>query len=536
MKHIFNHSIGFFAALVSSSFILTASLFISFASILTPKWNSFSYNEETFNYGMLDCDDCPAEYKNTNPNCLVAISCKEDSSSELCSIGRKLMRARSSVISSEVIAGLFTILLLERLFYMLFRKAYGKLWIFYALIGVVTSSKFAGFLSYIEITQSKISSNCDNNKNICNSDGPNYLLSSLILSGIGCGFVILAIILRNKAEDKEKELKGLENGYILMNGKVAAVILLGALFTGLALDWDWISFQSPKKMTGTIISMDTYRKNSISIHNLDYNCISGPSCASESDLAITQRECAAFDKLSKAGYIYYWMITFSLLFLVLWLEHLLYLVLKKQFGASELNYVWPSLCVLFNLIGIISWFNLSEVSYRANCRVKASDDNISFCPEDGPILSIVSLFCEFFAAVFYCVIYSKKFGKIEHKVFPGQHKLEKSKLSKKILEVPAMDDCNVTKDNEDSITEKTSARMSGILNRPSTGEDATSAFFRKGKDKDLLKSKGEICVTCESDLDEINIIIGNCGHNIHKKCQGRCDGEKLCEDCLKNLE
>ncbi|CAG9322581.1 unnamed protein product [Blepharisma stoltei] len=540
MKLIFKHPLFFFVIILAALIVLSSALFISFASILTPEWNSFSYKEETFNYGIFDCIDCPVGFEHTNPNCVYSLSCSQDSSSDLCSTGKKLIQARSSVISCETVAGVLTILLIERYIYMLMRRGYGKVWIFYTLIGLITGSKLAGFLSYIELTNSKISSSCDTNDEICNNNGPYYMLTSLILSAIGCGLGAVVLRFRNKKLDKEKIIEGLESS-AMISGKVLPVLLIGAAFTGLALGWDWISFQAPKTSTGTLLSMNSYYKYGDFIKNLDFDCISGPACANKSGLALSQRECNAFDKVNNAGRVYYWMVSFSLLFLLLWIENLINVLRKKEFGISESNYVWPALCVILNLIGIISWFNISGVTYGANCRVKAGDNDISFCSEEGPTFAIISLICEFFAAMFYCLLYAQKSSTTTHQIFPGQKTLSKSKLGKIILEYPQFDDCNVTKD-QDSSFDKDLMRSPSIMYRPNTRDTVDSDYLYKRKDtqdSEIYKAKetlAEICLTCESQLDQISIVTGNCGHNIHIKCHGRCDGEKLCEDCLKSLE
>mmetsp|Transcript_32092 Transcript_32092/g.31829 ORF Transcript_32092/g.31829 Transcript_32092/m.31829 type:complete len:208 (+) Transcript_32092:786-1409(+) len=87
------------------------------------------------------------------------------------------------------------------------------------------------------------------------------------------------------------------------------------------------------------------------------------------------------------------------------MENLTYIVLRKQFGFSETNFLWPPLCVLFGLIAILNWFSISEASYNGSCKVEAGDENISFCVDQGATFSMISTMCLFLAGILYCVIY-----------------------------------------------------------------------------------------------------------------------------------
>lgn len=363
----------------------------------------------------------------------------------------------------------------------------------YVLICLITGSKLAGFLSYNEFANSNFNENCDKEE-ICNHEGPRYLLSSLVLSALGSLVVLLVIKYRNRKDDILIYVDGLENSVSIIGSKVVPVILIGTVFLGLSMSWDWVSYQTPTTYKGGILTLDEI----FGIKNLMFNCISGPKCAMNSALISDQRLCNSFDKLYYAGRVYYWLISMTLLFLCLWLENLYFVIKKIQFGILMTNYLWPILTSMFSLISIGSWFYLSEVSYGADCRVKAGDPDTTFCAEEGPTFGLISIVCYFFAAIFYCLLYTKRSSlNPKTQIHPNfRRKLSSSNISKIILEYPSKqnNECSITKDFIDEDVIKPYQDTPRISKRPQTVETTNSDLILNHED-----SLEQICLSCGTE-------------------------------------
>ncbi|CAG9335594.1 unnamed protein product [Blepharisma stoltei] len=516
-----------FMAVTGSIISFIASIVISLLSIFFVNWSKFSISGQSFNYSLLQCTDCSSEFSKTFYTCLSQLSCPD--SSDFCDKGKNVYYAFSIVIFCEIFSVTFICFLLERLVFMFLKKDHGKSWIFYVLAPLILVSKLVELGCYFGLTESNLNGNCDADNEICNESGPLLMVISVFLTSIG-GALSLALIYKIKSSRDSVAYKRNEEIMAWFSQRIFPAILISILFIGLSFGFNWISYQDNKQNYGTLLNLNEFKDKS----TMNYSCISGPTCAQAMGTPQLQRYCNAFDRVYNAGNTYITMITISLLFLFLWIEGLIYTIFNSKFGISELNYVWPTMCVLFHFMGTVGWFTISDGSFSANCNVASEDTDISFCAENGAIFSIISLISLSLTAIFYCFLFYKH-EKAKSLVQPKATKI--GGLKKIILDDQPIKDVHIEDLNDTKCMDQFDNRNSCKIEAQETYifDEAISrkASTMDTQENDLEVNPKEKCGSCKKIIQAKSTIVGECGHEIHKNCKLRRDGENRCARCPK---
>ncbi|CAG9328778.1 unnamed protein product [Blepharisma stoltei] len=439
---------------------------LSIVGIFMSEWTSFSFMEQNFHYGLFDCEKCPAEYAHTNYSCLGSLTCNDTEKDSLCDKAQLLNKAKIVLLVFEGFGTAFSLLLFERLFYMSLRKSYGNIIVFYAFSIIPAIAKLIGIGTYIILSSTNLSSNCNSDHEICNEKGPWFLIESSLISWL-CA-MLTVIILKSRDKSNEKKIKetlrfGNYDSWFLI--KATPMVLLAICFTVMGHWWDWISYHSPNRIYGSLMSMNKYEEYS----QLDYMCISGPNCAITPQYTNSIRDCNAFHKLGSASYYYLGINFVSYAFLLIWIEHLICLALKINFGIFCLNYFWPIFTTIANLCGNISWFIVSGASFSSTCRIKAGDNDISFCAEQGATLSLAGFLCFALSSILYIVILARKANGTLTEVRPEKIK------NRKIL-----DEWQINKAFEEQENSNLFRKMSTLsITRPNTQDTVLNGDFSK---------------------------------------------------------
>lgn len=263
---------------------------------------------------------------------------------------------------------------------------------------------------------------------------------------------------------------GIYKSWFLM--KVFPIMILGLLFFILGLCWDWVSYHNPGKIYGRLIQMPNYDD----LKKLDYSCIAGPNCDVSPSYSDNERKCNAFGKLHDASVNYLSFFVIASAFWCIWIEHLIYLSLRSDFGFLIMNYFWPVIPILLLFSGTISWISISGASFGGTCKVKAGDEDINFCSEKGVSFTILGVLCLTFSGLLYIAIFFQRENSPNLKISP----LAGRKKSKVILgKTPIMD-----KSLDDLNPENTAADIIDIedqkrLNRLNTMETLGSEEYAK---------------------------------------------------------
>lgn len=228
------------------------------------------------------------------------MGCYDDSESKLCDYGNYLNISRKIVVICEGIGGVLSIFLLERIVFLLLKKPYGHTYFIYTFAIMITGLKLVGFLSYISLVSADFTDTCDPSMQICNEDGPKYLLASLVFCVFGSFLVILVFYFRSQELNKSLNLDGLEKIKTWLNSKVLISLIIGVLFIGISLAWDWVYFYEDEKLSGALFYLVDYKN----YENIDFSCIAGPICNLDSTDPYEKRYCDGMKSLSSAAEAY----------------------------------------------------------------------------------------------------------------------------------------------------------------------------------------------------------------------------------------
>ncbi|CAG9327676.1 unnamed protein product [Blepharisma stoltei] len=396
--------------------------------IMSPDWTRFSVMDQKFNYGLFDCEDCPSEYAHTNYSCLSELTCDDSQKSSLCEKAVVLSKSRLVLLVFLALGSFVSLLLFERLFYMVLKRPYGGIRIFYAFSVLPAGIQIVGIMVYIFVSGVSVSSTCNEKNEICSGNGLWLVIESNAVAWICVVTSIIILRSRDKGRDKIiREPLNFGNYGSWFSWKVLPILLLGICFIGIGYGWKWVSYHSRSKIYGNLVGMNQYEGHD----ELDYMCISGPRCEETPKYANSIRNCNAFHKLGIANYYYLWFTCISYILLIMWIEHLIFLARKINFGIVSLNYFWPILTTVINLCGNMSWFIVSGASYSSTCKIQAGDTDISFCAEQGPTFSLIGVLCFCLSSFLYIAIFSRR--TIPVPLIKSEPQLKRTK-SRKVLD------------------------------------------------------------------------------------------------------
>jgi hypothetical protein len=272
------------------------------------------------------------------------------------------------------------------------------------------------------------------------------------------------------------------------------------------MNWRWVHYNDTplsSKYYGKLLSWEDF--DTFSYEDYGHDCLNSVFCASDDDSAY----CKGFKKLDRATRLFLSFEVAALVCVVFWLQHVLYLLMKREYGFVRLNYLWAPLSFVFHTCAFVSYVAVSEVSFEANCDFDSDSAQLYFCAEQGPQFIMWSMICLTFGALFSDLIYLRRYvrGVL-------------SKLDKSFKAVGYMS--HARKHDFDS---DTSLNVTGhdTTNLPSPKQLKSSAVAPVVYRSAYLQT--ELCILCSRLLapPRLKSVVGvtqlDCGHQVHTECQ-----------------
>jgi hypothetical protein len=398
---------------VVASVLLLSSILLVTTALNAPNWFTFELSGRSYSFGLFYCDICPDKHADYSTDCFSSYDCVLNSNSNLCKLGKTTYEAGISYFWLTFISLVCSLFLLERLLFMLIRRDYGHVKIAYFLAGAVPCLQVVAVIVWFSRTRASFNGSCSAEHNddvdLCADSGSAIAIAGACLGVVASGVTALVIKFRDVTLDEG--VTSIANGKIMgishrqwLLVKVAPIMIIGLAFQLMATCWHWVNYDSDYEHKAYLLYVESY----LDFDKLGFNCLYGPSCASDKQYHIELRQCSAFKRIWRAGFAYIYIDTASFIFCLFWLEGLIYFAIKREFGLPIVQYSWPVLTVLLHVIAMATWFIMSEAKFGNSCDVFATDDDIDFCADKSPNFSIWSFICYFFSALFYILLYLRR--------------------------------------------------------------------------------------------------------------------------------
>jgi hypothetical protein len=398
---------------VGALVMLTTSTVLIATALNAPVWFTFELRGLTYEFGLFECKDCPERHASYSTDCFNTYDCQLNSASNLCRIGRLAYEASIRYFWLSMGSFVSSLMLSERVLFMLLKRDYGQPVLLYLLAGLLSFLQTSAVVVWFTSSKASFAGPCSASKDedvgLCASSGPVIATCAAVLSSVTAGVTSLLVKCRDTKYDEG--VRDIANGKVMgisqskwLLVKSAPVIFTGLVLQLMALCWHWVHYSAASEHRGFLLYMDHY----LTFEDLSFNCIFGPACSSQMSFHAEVRNCTAFKRLWQAGYAYLCMDSAALMFCLLWIEGLVYFVIKREFGLPVLQYMWPVLTILLHVSAIAVWLVTSGVMFGNNCSVKHSDEDIDFCPDKGLSLAVWGSVCFLFSACFYCFIYANR--------------------------------------------------------------------------------------------------------------------------------
>lgn len=93
---------------------------------------------------------------------------------------------------------------------------------------------------------------------------------------------------------------------------------------------------------------------------------------------------------------------------IMWVEALVHVMARRDFGLPFLNYLVPFGALIFQLLAVLVWYNITNASFSNQCNLPASEifQKPSLCPTTGPSLAAASLAVLAALVPVHCLLYA----------------------------------------------------------------------------------------------------------------------------------
>lgn len=416
-------ALGFFGLL-----LLLSSCILTIYSLEAGIWLSFTNLSGDYKLSLLRCEECPRVYKDWSADCFSVVGCDADSGSTLCSRWTLIDSADTALYYMHYFAVLCSILLIERVLFRLLNRYVGMNLLSYILAALTSVLQIIGIGQWFALTKAKLSDTCDNEGdelNVCAEQGAILNLSATCAGFIGCGIVALYMKLSGSQEGTLFKIEG-RRTFLLT--KVFPVLLISLFFDVFSLNWRWTYYENTQKHHNFLTFADKYK----GYDNYGHNCISSTTCEAEYKITSTKRECKAFDRLFDAGEYLRKFKLAEFVFAALWLEGMSFCCTFKEFGIPFLQYSWPLLMLLSQIIALVGWAAISGSAFTNNCQVLSLDTDIDFCSDTSVIFTILGIIINFIAIVSFMIVYINRYDfKVKVAIY-DEKTLSDAKLPKKL--------------------------------------------------------------------------------------------------------
>lgn len=395
-------------------------LLSSLATVLTfvpIELTQFKVAGADYHFSLFRCTDCDDATEEFSFSCFDKIYCESDLQGVdgLCDMGKR-QDLNASVYAGLAAAGvLCQLLIIERLGAIRNKLDYGHVKLMWGILfsgwaAIITSGIFWILYGKIKFSDSCSNDDLDSTIEVCASKAAYLIPSAMGLATLGLIFAIFAIIKRNKTHDEG--IRGVANGIVAGLShrkwllKIAFAQVAAVLFIGLSMNWRWMHYNDTtldKKFYGKLMIWEDF--DDFPYENLGHNCLRSVMCVNDD----TQPFCKGFKKLDKAAQLLQAFETASLICVVFWLEHVVYLLMKREYGFVRLNYFWAPMSFIFHTIAFASYVSVSEISFGAKCDFDYDSTSLDFCAEQGPQFIMWSMICLTFGALFSDLIYLRRY-------------------------------------------------------------------------------------------------------------------------------
>jgi hypothetical protein len=299
-----------------------------------------------------------------------------------------------------------TILLLERILFRLLLKFSGSQTIGYVLAGASSCLQVVSIVQWFAVTKSSFTADCEleaNDIEFCAETGPILGICGAVLNCLGCLAAVVHLKYTGAQDNRDFMIEGRR---MFTLSKVLPVLLITLFLEVFSLNWHWTHFKESTRRHNFMTYADSY-------NNYDHfglNCIASASCDSSYQTASTMRECEAFDRLYEAGELLRKMKLGELVFAGLWLEGVGYLSTSMEFGVPAVQYLWPLLMLLTQVVALLTWSSKSAAAFSNNCEVLYFDTDIDFCSDIGVVLAIASIIVSAVAVTTFMIVYHTRYS------------------------------------------------------------------------------------------------------------------------------
>jgi hypothetical protein len=397
--------------LIGQVVLLISSLF-TVSTFLPIELTNFSVDGKDYKFSLFRSVNIEGESEDYNYSCFEKMTC--DESDGLCDMGKRQQRAS---LVYTVMAGLGVVcqlLVIERLGAMRNKLDYGHGKVMWIIIILGWALTFVGSIFWLGYGQIKFQGSCsssalDSTVDVCASSGASIVPTAICLVTIGTAIAAMAMRNRNTALDIG--IKGVANGTIAGQShrkwllKVLFAQAASLLFISMSLNWRWVHYQDTvqdSKYYGKLFNWESF--DSEVPEDLGYSCLSTLYCNDDN-----QRYCDGFRKLDKASQVFLGFEVLAVISLIFWFEPVMYLLMKREFGFTRLNFVWAPLSFTFHICAFASFVGVSEVSFGGKCELKQTSDTLKFCAEQGPQFIMWTLMCITFGALFSDLVYLRRY-------------------------------------------------------------------------------------------------------------------------------
>lgn len=376
-------------SLILAFILVLTSFALSVISILYTPWTSFTYNSEHFIHSLLQCDNCPSNYKYSDYECIKILSC-QNKEEFLCELSKKLSQSSKIFFGFEICALIFQLLILKRLTLRAFNKKFGKTGLFLILVWILPLIKAVGLTVFI----------IDSSLSFDDSEDSLKPLIGIYLQFASTGTMLFAsaVIMIFKLH---LAYKGIGKQYKVPHAKFLVSILLLML----AQVFYILSFVYP---TGEYLEFDSVEigknfvlNSEISEERLSLNCAWGQECQFSEDV------CDVYKILNQTSRVGLYLNCFMYLSLIFWIDGFFHLMMGTEFSAFLMNLLFPIFYSILMLVGIIYYSINSHIEFGSNCKIEDFAKNWSLCPKEGLDFYILSTIFVFLSSILYIFLYIK---------------------------------------------------------------------------------------------------------------------------------
>jgi hypothetical protein len=357
-----------------------------------------------------------------------------------------------------------TILLLERVLFILLHRFSGYKSIGYVLAGASSCLQVVSIVQWFAATKASFTTDCAleaNDIEFCAEAGSILGICGAVANCLGCLTAVLHLKYSGVQDESNYKIEGRR---MFTLSKVLSVLVVTLLLEVFSFNWHWTHFKEDTKRFSFMTYADSYKD----YDHFGLNCIASASCDSIYTTASTKRECEAFNRLYEAGELLRKMKLGEFVFAALWLEGVAYLSTNKEFGVPVVQYLWPLFMLLSQVVALLTWSYKSAAAFSNNCEVLYFDTDIDFCSDIAVILAIVSILVCAICVTTFMIVYHTRYN-FKVKVRPTSQKSDK--LSDRLSVTQAADlfynrTSSFTINDSNTLAESRSSSPAPMKHRP----------------------------------------------------------------------